>query len=1013
MKSICIVSLAVLCWFSSTAQVTFPINGITDSREDCYLFRNATIVVSPAKTIPKGDLLIRKGRIEAVGMSIDVPDDAVVMNMTGKTIYPSFIDLSTSYGLPKPTSIKTRGRGEQYLSNKDGAFMWNEALRPEVNASTMFSVDQDNAKAYRKAGFGSVLTHQKDGLMRGTSAFVLTGNEKEHRMIIKDQVATHFSFSKGTSTQNYPSSRMGAIALLRQTYYDAAWYAKQSNEEFNISLQQWNKVKDLPAFFEVNNRLDFLRADKIGDEFGVQYAMVGSGDEYLRIDAIKSSGASVVLPLNFPKPYDLSDMVDAKSVSVSQMKHWEMAPTNPKRLLDADVKIAFTADKLKDKSMIWDVLRKVHRTGVSEADILMALTQQPAQWIGVFDQIGSLEKGKIANLLVFSSPFIEEGSVLHQHWINGKPHVLNAELSNDVRGYYSLKMQGFSDAGFLISGSKQAPKMTFYMSLKDTSDPKSSVKAQSDIDDYKISFSIQSNDSLATGMYRFLGTIMGKNGYGKAALPNGIDVSWSAQLVRPYVSSPKEEKPGPYETTAFVTFPLSGFGFEEADLPKQEFVLFKNATVWTGEKQGVLSNTDVLIEAGKIKKIGKKLSAKGAVVIDATGKHLTAGIIDEHSHICINYGVNEGTQVSSAEVRIGDVINSEDINMYRQLAGGVVAAQLLHGSANPIGGQSALIKFRWGSLPEEMKIEGADGYIKFALGENVKQSNWGDNRTTRFPQTRMGVEQVYEDHFTRANQYAKDKKTNEDTRVDLELEALQEIIEKKRFISCHSYVQSEITMLMRIAEKYGFTLNTFTHILEGYKVADKMKEHGAGASTFSDWWAYKYEVMDAIPYNARILDAMDIPVAINSDDAEMGRRLNQEAAKGVKYGGMSEESAWNMVTLNPAKLLHIDDRTGSIKVGKDADLVLWTDHPMSMYAKVVHTYVDGKKLYDQDRDVEMRKLIREQKAALMAKMVEAKEKGEKTQLPIRMPRHHYHCGDLDCNRHIDYNVDLNFELIKE
>ena len=209
---------------------------------------------------------------------------------------------------PNP-SHKSRGRGEQYVSNKEGAYMWNEALRPEVNASMLFSVDPE-CKSLSQCGIRAVLTHQKDGLMRGASAFVLTGNENEHHMVVKDQVATHF-LSKGTSTQNYPSSRMGAIALLRQTYYDAAWYAKQENEEYNISLKKWNALKGLPAFFEVNNRLDFLRADKIGDEFNIQYAMVGSGDEYLRLDAIKSSGAPVVLPLNFPKPYDMSDMIDA------------------------------------------------------------------------------------------------------------------------------------------------------------------------------------------------------------------------------------------------------------------------------------------------------------------------------------------------------------------------------------------------------------------------------------------------------------------------------------------------------------------------------------------------------------------------------------------------------------------------------------------------------------------------------------------------------------------------------
>ncbi|HRP61660.1 MAG TPA: amidohydrolase, partial [Vicingus sp.] len=323
----------------------------------------------------------------------------------------------------------------------------------------------------------------------------------------------------------------------------------------------------------------------------------------------------------------------------------------------------------------------------------------------------------------------------------------------------------------------------------------------------------------------------------------------------------------------------------------------------------VLKNTDVLLKDGKIAQIGKDLIAEGAEMVDGKNKHLTAGIFDEHSHIAISRGVNECTQAVTAEVSIADVIDSDDINIYRQLAGGVVASQLLHGSCNPVGGQSALIKLKWGSSPEDMKIKDADGFIKFALGENVKQSNWGPFNRSRFPQTRMGVEQVYYDAFIRAKEYQNAwdayakltpnaKANSYAPRIDLEMETLNEILNKERFISCHSYVQSEINMLMHVADSMKFTVNTFTHILEGYKLADKMKAHGAGGSTFSDWWAYKFEVNDAIPYNAAIMHKQGVITAINSDDAEMGRRLNQEAGKAVKYGGVSEEDALKMVTLN-------------------------------------------------------------------------------------------------------------------
>jgi len=374
------------------------------------------------------------------------------------------------------------------------------------------------------------------------------------------------------------------------------------------------------------------------------------------------------------------------------------------------------------------------------------------------------------------------------------------------------------------------------------------------------------------------------------------------------------------------------------------------------------------------------LSDSSAKVVDATGKHLTAGVIDEHSHIAAA-GINEGGQNSSAEVTIEDVIDPEDVNIYRNLAGGVTSIQILHGSANPIGGRSAIIKLKWGESAENLINKNAPKFIKFALGENVKQSR--SQNGTRFPRTRMGVEQLFVDYFTRAKEYEAKKKSGQPFRYDIELETLVEIMNGDRFISCHSYVQSEINMMMKVAEKFGFKMNTFTHILEGYKVADIMKEHGVGASTFSDWWAYKYEVNDAIPYNAAIMHNVGITTAINSDDGEMSRRLNQEAAKTVKYGGVSEEEAWKMVTLNPAKLLHIDNRVGSIKVGKDADVVLWSDHPLSVYAKAEKTMIEGATYFDIEKDMQMRTKIKQERNELMAMMLQEKNKGMKTQ-PIKV-----------------------------
>lgn len=232
-------------------------------------------------------------------------------------------------------------------------------------------------------------------------------------------------------------------------------------------------------------------------------------------------------------------------------------------------------------------------------------------------------------------------------------------------------------------------------------------------------------------------------------------------------------------------------------------------------------------------------------------------------------------------------------------------------------------------------------------------------------------------------------------RYDEEMETLGEILQSNRFISCHSYVQSEINMLMKVADRFGFKVNTFTHILEGYKVADKMKQHGVGASTFSDWWAYKYEVNDAIPYNATILTEMGITTAINSDDDEMQRRLNQEAAKSIKYGGLTEQQAWKMVTINPAKLLHIDDTTGSIKEGKDADLVLWNHNPLSVYAKAEKTMIDGIIYFDIEKDKNLREAIKTERAKLIKMMLDEKDGGAKTQKPTKKEKKQFTCETVE------------------
>ncbi|MDZ7738362.1 MAG: amidohydrolase family protein [Bacteroidales bacterium] len=408
-------------------------------------------------------------------------------------------------------------------------------------------------------------------------------------------------------------------------------------------------------------------------------------------------------------------------------------------------------------------------------------------------------------------------------------------------------------------------------------------------------------------------------------------------------------------------------------MPEQEKILFRNATVWTLDEDGRMEGADVLVDRGKIVSVGTELNSRGARVIDATGMHLSPGIIDEHSHIAMASS-NETGQAITSEVRVGDIIDPSDISIYRQLSGGVTAAHLLHGSANPVGGQSVIIKHRWGSPAEDMKVKGQVGFLKHALGENVKRS------TSRYPNSRMGVEHIIRDSYQRALDYrsewerynamsGSEREGLIPPRCDLELEALVDVLEERSFITCHTYVQSEAVMLMRLAEDFGIKAHTLIHFNEAYKVADKMREHGAAGSVFSDWWNYKYEVYEGINYNAATLVQQGVLTCIHSDNAEMARRLNQEAGKTVTYGGLDQVEALKLVTLNPAKILHLDHRMGSIEAGKDADLVLWTDNPLSVYARARMTLVDGRVYFDEEKDAEMKEEIDRERNRIIQKIL--------------------------------------------
>lgn len=994
----------LLIYSGIQAQTPRPVNGVPDVRNTLYALTDA-IVHTDANTVLNGaTVLVQQQKIVGLGINLSIPPNAIKIPLKGRHIYPAFIDCSAQYGLSIP---KEKGGANELVDRPDeGPFAWNMAVHPEVRSVEQFNTKQSDADRLRKLGFSTVCTQIRDGLFRGTAPVVSLANKSENEVILLPEAATGMSFNKGTSRQEYPSSFAGSVALIRQTLIDAQWYGRQTSKlETNLSYDNLNRTAKLPVLFEVNLVDDALKAAEIGKEFGLPIILEGSGDEYQRTEELKAFGYPIVIPINFPEAYDVSDPYLSERIPISALLHWEFAPANPAILHRKGIPFAITSKGINNEDLFLLNLRKAAAAGLNSSIILDALTRIPAKLLGISNRTGELKPGFDASFIVFSDSLLHPDNQILENWSLGDRRVYDYAYSMKISGQYH-GMIGSDSLRLTLKGKNSNPDAEALVNGK-------KQKAKFQINGFNVILKIQEADQEKWTLSGILDTTANTiqiKGNGTTDFINNIAWFVRYKNALPPDTAKEEALAVVHADSVKLRYPLVGFGYEKMPLP--ENLLIKNATVWTNESEGIIQNGAVLISAGKIVSVGSEEDLKKMMKprkewkeLDGKGKHITAGIIDEHSHIALSRGVNEGTQNNTAEVRMSDALNPNDIDIYRQLAGGVVAAQLLHGSANPIGGQSALIKFRWGKSASGLIVENAPKHIKFALGENVKQSNWGDQKTTRFPQTRMGVEQVYYDAFLRAREYKskmerwkklgeKEKRSSPEPARDLELEAIAEIIDGERNITCHSYVQSEINMLMHVGDSMGFKVNTFTHILEGYKVADKMKAHGANASSFSDWWAYKWEVNDAIPYNGAILHKMGINTGFNSDDAEMGRRLNQEAAKAVLYGGVSEEEALKFVTLNPAKMLKIDSRTGSLKAGKDADLVVWNNHPLSIYAKPEKTFVDGICFFDLETDKKLQNEILLNRKRILEKMKREKSSGKPLRKPKMSHKHYYTCEDL-------------------
>ena len=955
-----------------------------------HAIRNARVVTAPGQVMARATVVMRDGVIIAVGPNVAIPADARVWEGDSLTVYPGLIDAFVTPAAPAGPAAGGGpfggARPGAQAETPKGAVHDIAGVRGETRMVEQLPLESSQLESLRAAGFAAAQVAPRTGIVRGTSAVVgLAGGV--NASVVRSDAAQVVALEPNRG-QVYPGSLMGVIAVVRQVFLDAKWYrdaraaaerkagAERVPENLTFAALQPVIAGEQPVLMVTDDMLEVMQASRIASEAGVAAAIVTAGDEYKRVTQVAATGRTLVVPVNFPDAPDVADDANALEVRTEELRHWQAAPGNAAALAKAGVTFAFTANGLKDVKTFRANVGKAIARGLPEATALAAVTTVPAKLLGLTGKLGVIAPGAIANLTVTRGSLFAEGSKVREVWVDGV-RLEAAKDETNPKGEWVVNPGAGSAPPRTLTVATEAETTVSMVVGSDTTRGRTvrltGSRLQFALGDDEWDVTAR-NDALA-------GTVF----------TGSKEVAVSAH---PKPDDKKSAKKEP----ALVAVPAvmgNSEPWRMAPPLQPGAVLIKNATVWTSGPQGVLENTDLLVRAGKVAAVGKNLSApSGAVVVDGTGKHVAPGIIDEHSHSAILGNVNECTNSVTCEVRVQDVINSESIALYRQLAGGTTMQHLLHGSCNAIGGQAAVIKAKWGAPPDELFYTKAPGTVKFALGENPKQANFGADRTTRYPKTRAGVEQTIRDAFVRAQDYDRALaefragKRAVPPRRDLQLEALSEIVAGKRLIHCHSYRQDEILMLMRLTESFGFRVNTFTHILEGYKVADEMAVHGASALGFSDWWGYKQEVIDAIPWNNYLMWDRGVNVGFNSDSDELARRLNTEAAKAIKYGGVPRDEALKMVTLNPAKSLKIDQWVGSLEVGKDADFSIWNGTPLSPFSACEQTWIEGRKYFDRAADLAGREELGKERVALIAAAKDAKKDGAAPAgARARMPRY--------------------------
>ena len=920
-----------------------------------YAIEGARVEVGDGTVLERATVVIENGTITAVAEDAVVPAHAWVIDGDGLTVYPGLIDAMGKLPQPRrpPGGPAAGGPGQggpRRRPDSGQPLPRGPEDRPQTTpwkrAADDLALDAEAVETWREAGFTSVAARPGDGLFPGRLSLVRfgePGTDPQHQ-IVAPELAQMASFDTGGGFGSYPGSLMGKIAYVRQVLLDASHYAA-AVAAFEADPAGWRRpdfdrtLAPLASTAAGSERIllpgssvaEIGRALRLREEFGLNSIVYGGQEAYRLAGQLAAQHVPVLVHVDWPEPLPERDRDPDADRPIREILHERLAPSTPVELAEAGAPFAFSSGGANSADDFLAGVRRAIEGGLAPARALTALTRDAAAVYGLEDRLGTVAEGMAADLVLADGYPWGESTRVEAVFVDGRRYAVADDEEAGDEG---------NDRG---SGGTAAEGASEAETAEEAEEPDEPRR--------------RGRGSRSPGG------------------PPGASSEAPAPMRLAEVAEEYEEVAG--DSGAPMTGP-----YREDDV-----LAITSATVLTMAGE-TIENGTVVVRGGRIAEVGAGVRPpRGAHVIDAAGGFVMPGIIDAHSHIATEGGVNEGSLAVTSMVRVADVVDPTDIAIYRALAGGVTTINVLHGSANPIGGQNQVLKLRWGQDADGLRFEGAPPGIKFALGENPKRSRSFGPGPRRYPVTRMGVLDVIRQAFTKAAEYrtaterhleaeAAGERSRPPAR-DLKLEALVEILAGERLVHAHSYRADEILQLLRLAEEFGFRIATLQHVLEGYRVADEIAAHGAGASTFSDWWAYKVEAYEAIPHNAALMTDRGVLVSINSDDEEEMRHLNHEAAKAVKWGGLSDEQALALVTINPARQLGIDDRVGSIEVGKDADLVVYDRHPLSSYAVVQTTLVDGKVYFDRDLD----RLRREHLAALEAALTEIGEGDEEGEAP--------------------------------